>query len=375
MEGHDSMNKVHPMDISHYGNDSGGMMHKMMHARSIFNYHTPMTSMLFIDWTLSTITGLVLAMIATFVFAISYEGLRYYVYVHGALQKRGEKWDIKPKKGFEKLPSEFCYLVKRYLISLKICECTDKHFYELTATNTEQFVVSPNFPAYYPKNVKCGFRIKSPENHVRVHLDVTRAAVGNPAVCGLDALYIYDGPSDKSRLLGKVCYNIGSYVSTNEYMFLEFSSYSNDQTRGVGFRAKYYSEAKPIAKSEEFNYIGLIIGLSLLAVVIICVIHCFLYKRYRIGKVQWNWFKPYCLCCKIKIPQPWQPPPIEIENEDPSAPSTPDSAQNYVSIGNGPPPYVPSGDPFEPPPSYEEVMANIHRQMAPTSNRPETTSI
>ncbi|KAK6188572.1 hypothetical protein SNE40_004720 [Patella caerulea] len=85
---HNGQGSIHMGSMGQGGHHNNMMM--MAHGHSTFRLFTT-TPMLFQAWPTSTMAGLVMAIISTSMLAFIYEGLRYYVYVHSALDKRGEK--------------------------------------------------------------------------------------------------------------------------------------------------------------------------------------------------------------------------------------------------------------------------------------------
>lgn len=57
--------------------------------------------------------------------------------------------------------------------------------------------------------------------------------------CDLDALYIYDGSSTSSRLLGKVCGNKNNVTFHSTGAFLTVYFKSDRRSNFLGFRADY----------------------------------------------------------------------------------------------------------------------------------------
>ncbi|XP_029030729.1 deleted in malignant brain tumors 1 protein [Betta splendens] len=96
---------------------------------------------------------------------------------------------------------------------------------------------SPNYPNYYPSNSACTWYL-SPGSAV-VQLDLSNVNIQAQSSCDFDALYIYDGSSNSSRLLGKVCGNKDkvTFHSTGAFLTVHFKS--DRSSNFFGFRADY----------------------------------------------------------------------------------------------------------------------------------------
>ena len=101
-------------------------------------------------------------------------------------------------------------------------------------------VKSPGYPSFYPNLVNCSWLIVV-ESGNHITLTTKRFQLEASYNCESDALYIYDGPDEKSKLLNKpYCgYKGPSISSSKNYMFLRFITDSMDN--GIGFLIQYES--------------------------------------------------------------------------------------------------------------------------------------
>ncbi|CAK6953084.1 deleted in malignant brain tumors 1 protein isoform X2 [Scomber scombrus] len=98
---------------------------------------------------------------------------------------------------------------------------------------------SPNYPARYPNNAYCTWYIRpSSSSGQIVQLDFPVLDLENDPSCRYDAVYIYDGSSTSSRLLGKVCDGNGTtFHSSGTYLTVRFRS--DSIINSPGFIANY----------------------------------------------------------------------------------------------------------------------------------------
>ncbi|XP_051234779.1 deleted in malignant brain tumors 1 protein-like isoform X5 [Dicentrarchus labrax] len=95
---------------------------------------------------------------------------------------------------------------------------------------------SPRYPNNYPPNADCYWYIR-PGSRI-VQLDFSFVDIENSHSCVYDAIYIYDGSSTGSRLLGKICgNNNATFYSTGSYLTVRFRS--DGSSSFSGFRADY----------------------------------------------------------------------------------------------------------------------------------------
>ncbi|XP_022619226.1 deleted in malignant brain tumors 1 protein-like [Seriola dumerili] len=95
---------------------------------------------------------------------------------------------------------------------------------------------SPNYPHNYYDYADCTWYIR-PGRQI-VQLEFSNVNIENHPECNFDVIYVYDGSSTGSRLLGKVCgSNNAIFRSTGSYLTVRFRS---DSSGGYsGFRAYY----------------------------------------------------------------------------------------------------------------------------------------
>ncbi|XP_044070449.1 deleted in malignant brain tumors 1 protein isoform X2 [Siniperca chuatsi] len=95
---------------------------------------------------------------------------------------------------------------------------------------------STNYPNKYPENADCTWYIRTSNRIIQLaFLDVN---IENHPTCAYDAIYVYDGSSTSSRLLGKVCgTNSTTFHSTGAYLTVRFRS--DGTVSYSGFRADY----------------------------------------------------------------------------------------------------------------------------------------
>uniref|UniRef100_H3D752 CUB and zona pellucida-like domains 1, tandem duplicate 2 n=1 Tax=Tetraodon nigroviridis TaxID=99883 RepID=H3D752_TETNG len=95
---------------------------------------------------------------------------------------------------------------------------------------------SPNYPNSYPNYASCYWYIR-PGRGI-IELDFSYVNIEYHSSCGYDAVYVYDGYSSSSRLLGRLCGSQrATFYSTGAYLTVYFSS--NYIGTYQGFRANY----------------------------------------------------------------------------------------------------------------------------------------
>ncbi|KAJ8923869.1 hypothetical protein NQ315_010451 [Exocentrus adspersus] len=104
-------------------------------------------------------------------------------------------------------------------------------------THSSGIIQSPNYPKPYPPSVKCQWQIEVDFGYsieIRfLEIDIERDA------CHYDWIQIYNGPTNSSNVIAKLCHQIKPTVisSTGNQMFVEFQSDYSYQ--GKGFIANY----------------------------------------------------------------------------------------------------------------------------------------
>ncbi|KAL7058404.1 hypothetical protein AAHC03_017265 [Spirometra sp. Aus1] len=107
----------------------------------------------------------------------------------------------------------------------------------------EGMLNSPGYPNAYLPNTECTWRIEVPSEFFVV-LTLERFDLEKHPDCSFDRLEIYDGPSESSPMLRRLCgpNEPGPIVSTNNTMTLRFRT--NDEEERQGFRARF-AKASP----------------------------------------------------------------------------------------------------------------------------------
>ncbi|XP_023273802.1 deleted in malignant brain tumors 1 protein-like isoform X3 [Seriola lalandi dorsalis] len=126
---------------------------------------------------------------------------------------------------------------------LKVSDATYGHFGTSDSAacggylySTSGTFYSPNYPHNYHDYADCTWYIR-PGRQI-VQLELSNVNIENHPQCGFDAIYVYDGSSTGSRLLGKVCgSNNTIFHSTGSYLTVHFRS--DGSVRYSGFRAYY----------------------------------------------------------------------------------------------------------------------------------------
>ncbi|XP_077326989.1 procollagen C-endopeptidase enhancer 2-like [Lithobates pipiens] len=117
-------------------------------------------------------------------------------------------------------------------------------------TGDSGYVASEGFPNYYPHNKKCTWKITVPEGNIVVLSFRLLDMEADPG-CRYDYLNIYNGHSEKSQRLARVCgtFRPGTIMSTGPQMMLEMGS--DEETGGRGFIA-WYSAGAPALNENLF---------------------------------------------------------------------------------------------------------------------------
>ncbi|XP_036449563.1 CUB and zona pellucida-like domain-containing protein 1 [Colossoma macropomum] len=93
-------------------------------------------------------------------------------------------------------------------------------------------ISSPDHPNYYPDNAYCVWQLSAPAGQ-RILLSFENLELHH--CCDCDYIYVYDGSSNASSLLGKLCYNdttLRDFRSSSSYMTVLFRSDSSGVARG-----------------------------------------------------------------------------------------------------------------------------------------------
>ncbi|XP_053440714.1 deleted in malignant brain tumors 1 protein isoform X3 [Nycticebus coucang] len=98
---------------------------------------------------------------------------------------------------------------------------------------------SPSYPGYYPNNVKCVWGIEVRSGY-RINLGFNNLHLEPHSSCSFDYVEIFDGPSNRSNVLGKICNNTSKvFTSSSNRMTVQFRSDISFQN--IGFLAWYNS--------------------------------------------------------------------------------------------------------------------------------------
>ncbi|CAG6016843.1 unnamed protein product [Menidia menidia] len=101
--------------------------------------------------------------------------------------------------------------------------------------------LTPNHPGYYSDNADCVWQLRAVHDQ-RIFLSFKFLQLDK--CCSCDYIAIYDGPSNHSGSLGKVCNNsLTTFYSSSNYMTVVFRSDSSVVARG--FSAEFMSTLKP----------------------------------------------------------------------------------------------------------------------------------
>nr|BAU68232.1 hatching enzyme [Hynobius tokyoensis] len=106
-------------------------------------------------------------------------------------------------------------------------------------TNSSGTITSNNYPNNYPPKQQCGYYIWAPAGS-KIQLKFNDFSLEPDSTwCQIDYLSIYDGPTEKDRMIGRYCGTKppATLVSTGNAMFLWF--YSDDSIQMKGFQATY----------------------------------------------------------------------------------------------------------------------------------------
>ncbi|XP_028278938.1 deleted in malignant brain tumors 1 protein-like isoform X4 [Parambassis ranga] len=128
-------------------------------------------------------------------------------------------------------------------------------------TSSSGTFYSPNYPNPYPNNAVCVWYIRL--SGQRVELELSDVNIELESSCFYDAIYIYDGPSTSSSLLGMLCGRKNStFYSTGPSLTVSFKS--DSIVSYSGFRAYYRAvgpmeptpTAQPSCQYNCGNYMG-----------------------------------------------------------------------------------------------------------------------
>ncbi|XP_023147359.1 deleted in malignant brain tumors 1 protein-like [Amphiprion ocellaris] len=117
---------------------------------------------------------------------------------------------------------------------------------------------SPNHPDHYDDNSYCVWQLRAAHDQ-RIYLTFDFVELEN--CCGCDYISVYDGSSEYSGLLGKVCNgNVASFFSTYTYMTVVFRTDISVVARG--FRAEFMSTLRSSSGRVECSSDNMNIAIS-----------------------------------------------------------------------------------------------------------------
>uniref|UniRef100_A0A8C6MNH6 Tolloid like 1 n=1 Tax=Moschus moschiferus TaxID=68415 RepID=A0A8C6MNH6_MOSMO len=130
------------------------------------------------------------------------------------------------------------------------------------------FITSPNWPDKYPSRKECTWEISATPGH-RIKLAFTEFEIEQHQECAYDHLEVFDGETEKSPVLGRLCGNKvpEPLVATGNNMFIRFVSDASVQRKGFqathstecGGRLKVESKPRDLYSHAQFgdnNYPG-----------------------------------------------------------------------------------------------------------------------
>uniref|UniRef100_H3ANE1 Tolloid like 1 n=1 Tax=Latimeria chalumnae TaxID=7897 RepID=H3ANE1_LATCH len=131
-------------------------------------------------------------------------------------------------------------------------------------------ITSPNWPDKYPSRKECTWEITAPPGH-RVKVSFNEFEIEQHQECAYDHLEVFDGETDKSPILGRLCGSKtpDAVIATGNKMFLRFISDASVQRKGFqathstecGGRLKAETRLKDLYSHAQFgdnNYPGLL---------------------------------------------------------------------------------------------------------------------
>ncbi|XP_047573691.1 tolloid-like protein 1 isoform X4 [Lutra lutra] len=103
------------------------------------------------------------------------------------------------------------------------------------------FITSPNWPDKYPSRKECTWEISTTPGH-RIKLAFSEFEIEQHQECAYDHLEVFDGETEKSPILGRLCGNKipEPLVATGSNMFVRFVSDASVQRKG--FQATHSTE-------------------------------------------------------------------------------------------------------------------------------------
>ncbi|XP_071111115.1 cubilin-like [Haliotis cracherodii] len=153
---------------------------------------------------------------------------------------------------------------------------------ELSASYSNEYIYSPNYPFNYPSNTESSWKITADE-YYSVLINVMESRLQNSYNCLEDYMEAFDGSDPFAPSLGRWCGKSEPVkTSSGSFMFLKFKSDSSGVDRG--FKIKYtnkYNYKSPDFDTNVGAIVGGSIGGTFLMLLIICGIAMFIYKKSR----------------------------------------------------------------------------------------------
>ncbi|XP_046553787.1 bone morphogenetic protein 1-like [Haliotis rubra] len=151
---------------------------------------------------------------------------------------------------------------------------------ERSASYSNEYIYSPNYPFTYPSNAEVGWKITADEDYI-VKIDVMESSLGKSFGCVSDYVEAFDGPDSNAPSLGRWCGKSEPVKrSSGQVMFLKFKSDSSGVD--LGFKIQYTNEYSYHSRDLDTD-VGAIVGGTLgglfLLLLIISVFGICIYKH------------------------------------------------------------------------------------------------
>ncbi|PIO33299.1 hypothetical protein AB205_0007210 [Aquarana catesbeiana] len=133
---------------------------------------------------------------------------------------------------------------KAIYLPLKFTEC------EHRIHSPNGVITSPNWPDKYPSRKECTWEISATPGH-RVKLAFSEFEIEQHQECAYDHLEVFDGETDKSSILGRLCGNKipEPLIATGNKMFLRFVSDASVQRKG--FQATHSTDSQQASQAQD----------------------------------------------------------------------------------------------------------------------------
>ncbi|XP_067664499.1 cubilin-like [Haliotis asinina] len=168
---------------------------------------------------------------------------------------------------------------KGYQMQLKAGRFSVSATEEFSASYSNQYIYSPNYPFNYPSNAEVGWKITADEDYI-VKVSVIESRLEASFGCTSDYVEAFNGPDSNAPSLGRWCGKSEPIKrSSGSVMFLKFKSDSSDVDRG--FKIQYTNEYSYHSLDLESD-VGAIVGGTLggvFSLILISVIVIIIYKH------------------------------------------------------------------------------------------------